>query len=68
MPEQLPFKLTAQTKGAQRAYRKFIERYGWQEGRRIYLARAEEHGAGTTLRQKVNSVFKYGGKFHDRDR
>lgn len=58
---QLPFKLSAQTKGAQKAYVHFIEQYGVSEGRRIYLAKAEEHGVGKTIRQKVNSVYKKGG-------
>jgi hypothetical protein len=61
----LPFKLSAQTKGAQKAYQNFINRYGVVEGQRIFLARAEEHGSGSTIRQKVNSVYKKGGQFHD---
>lgn len=59
----LPFKITAQTKGAQKAYQNFIKDYGLQEGQRIFLARAEEHGEGSTIRQKVNSIYKRGGKF-----
>lgn len=62
-PPELPFKLSAQSKGAQKAYKNFINRYGVVEGKRIFLARAEEHGAGRTTRQKVNSIYKRGGKF-----
>lgn len=56
----LPFKLSAQTKGAQKAYSEFIKQYGQNEGTRIFLAKAEERGKGNTLRQKVNSVYKTG--------
>ena len=65
MPE-LPFKITAQTRGAQKAYRRIVNRYGLDEGRRIFLDRAEEHGEGSTLRKRVNSIYKKGGKFADR--
>lgn len=58
----LPFKISAQTVGAQRAYRAMIRHYGVEEGRRIFLAKAEEKGTGTTLRQKVNSTYKKGAK------
>lgn len=57
----LPFKITAQTKGAQKAYTRFIEQYGKKEGERIFLAKADEHGKGSTLRQKVNSIYRRGG-------
>jgi hypothetical protein len=56
----LPFKISAQTKGAQKAYRNFIKQYGREEGQRIYLAKADERGTGSTLRQRVNSVYKQG--------
>ena len=59
----LPFKISAQRKGTQRAYRNFIARYGIEEGSRIFLQRAQEHGEGKTLREKCNSIYKYGGKF-----
>jgi len=59
---ELPFKLSSMTKGAQKAYIEFLKQYGIGEGRRIYLAKAEEHGVGTTIRQKVNSVYKKGGE------
>lgn len=36
--------------------------YGVDEGRRIFLAKAEEKGTGNTLRQKVNSVYHKGAK------
>lgn len=58
----LPFKITAQTRGAQKAYRRFQLQYGHREGDRIFLEYAEEHGTGNTIRQKVNSVYKKGGK------
>lgn len=61
----LPFKISAQSVGAQKAYWRFVSRYGRKEGERIFLARAEEHGTGSTIRQKVNSVYKKGGEFHD---
>lgn len=60
--DKLPFKITAQTKGAQKAYRAFTREYGVEKGRRIFLAKAEEHGDGNTLREKVNSIYKKGGK------
>jgi hypothetical protein len=58
----LPFKITAQTRGAQKAYQRMLAQYGTAEGQRIFLARAAEHGEGNTIRQKVNSVYKKGGK------
>lgn len=61
----LPFKLSAQSVGVQKAHARFVQRYGREEGERIFLARAEEHGAGRTIRQKVNSIYKRGGEFHD---
>lgn len=63
MADSLPFKITAQTKGAQKAYKRIVRRYGIEEGRRIFLERAEEHGDGNTIRQKVNSIYKKGGGF-----
>lgn len=56
----LPFKIEAQSKGAQKAYGRFTQQYGKKEGERIFLLYAEEHGTGNTIRQKVNSVFKKG--------
>jgi hypothetical protein len=61
----LPFKIAAQSRGAQKALKRFTDRYGRKEGERIFLARAEEHGRGSTIRQKVNSIYKKGGEFHD---
>jgi hypothetical protein len=59
---QLPFRLTAQSKGVQKAYANFISEYGLTAGRRIFLAKADERGVGNTLRQKVDSVFTTGRK------
>lgn len=56
----LPFPISAQSKGAQKAYRRFVQQYGRAEGTRIFLAKAEEHGQGSTLREKVNSTYKTG--------
>lgn len=57
----LPFKISAQPAGTQKAYRRFVASYGKKEGERIFLARAEEHGQGNTVRQKANSIYKKGG-------
>jgi hypothetical protein len=56
----LPFKLSAQSRGAQKAYKEFVKQYGKKEGERIYLQKAEEHGTGRTIRQKVNSIYHKG--------
>lgn len=56
----LPFKLDAQVKGVQKAYDRFVKQYGQKEGERIFLQYAEDHGTGSTIRKKVNSVFKRG--------
>lgn len=58
----LPFKLSAQTKGAQKAYKNFQNEYGEQHGHDLYLKKADEQGSGNTIRQKVNSVYKKGAK------
>jgi hypothetical protein len=58
----LPFKLKNQTVGAQKAYSEFVKFYGRVEGERIYLQKAEDLGTGTTIRQKVNSIYKTGAK------
>lgn len=50
------------TVGAQKALGNFIEEYGPVDGVRIYKAKADERGKGSTLRQKVNSVYKNGAK------
>lgn len=60
----LPFKISAQRKGTQKAHREFVKRYG-EDADRIFLQRAEEHGTGKTLRQKCNSIYKVGGKFSE---
>jgi hypothetical protein len=58
----LPFKLSAQTKGLQKAHAGFVKQYGQAEGERIMLLKAEEQGTGKTIRQKANSVYKTGAK------
>ncbi len=57
----LPFKITAQSKGTQKAFKNFIGEYGYKEGTRIFLQKAEEQGQGNTLRQKANSIYTKGG-------
>lgn len=63
MTSELPFKISAQSKGAQKAFVRITDHYGKVKGTEIFLKRAEEHGIGKTVRQKVNSVYKKGGKF-----
>jgi hypothetical protein len=58
--KDVPWKLSAQTVGFQKALRNFKEQYGPEEGVRIFLQKAEEQGAGNTLRQKANSIYKTG--------
>lgn len=58
----LPFKISAQTRGAQKAYARMVEQYGKREGERIFLQKASEQGTGNTLRQKVNSIYKKGAR------
>lgn len=62
----LPFKLSAQSRGAQKAYQGMVKQYGLDEGRRIFLAKANERGAGTTIRQRVNDTYKTGAKLNDK--
>lgn len=57
---QLPFRLTAQSKGVQRAYQEMISFYGLSEGRRIFLAKANEQGVGSTVRKRCDSVYTTG--------
>lgn len=57
-----PFKIRNLTKGAQKARRRMMKFYGPDEGARIWEAKADEQGAGNTLRQKINSVYKKGAK------
>jgi hypothetical protein len=52
------------SKGAQKALENFITGYGVNEGVRIFIAKADEQGSGSTLRQKVNSVYKRGAKLN----
>jgi len=58
----VPWKITAQTKGFQKALRNFRRFYGPEEGERIFLQKAEEQGSGSTLRQKANQIYKTGAK------
>jgi len=58
----LPFLISAQTVGAQKAHRNFIQFYGYEEGNRIFLQKADEQGTGSTQRKRVNSVYKHGAK------
>jgi len=58
----LPFQISAQAPGVQKAYQRFIRQYGAKEGERIFLQYAEDHGTGKTLREKVNSVYRKGAK------
>jgi hypothetical protein len=62
MMTKLPFKLSAQTKGAQKAHSAMVEQYGKEKGEEIFLKKADEQGTGTTIRQKVNSIYKTGAK------
>lgn len=59
--KNLPWKLSAQSKGFQKALENFKQEYGAEEGLRIFLQKAEEHGQGNTLRQKANSIYRKGG-------
>lgn len=59
---ELPFKITAQSRGAQKAYKNFTKEYGKKEGTRIFLAKAEEQGKGNTIRQKVNFTYHKGAR------
>jgi hypothetical protein len=61
----LPFKISAQRKGTQKAYREFVKFYGKEEGERIFLQKAEERGEGSTIRQKCNSIYKTGAKLDE---
>lgn len=56
----LPFKISAQSAGAQKAYARFVHQYGKKEGERIFLQKAAEQGVGKTLREKVNSIYHKG--------
>lgn len=60
--KQLPWKLSAQTKGFQKAFTAFQQEYGPEEGLRIFLKKAEEKGRGKTLREKANDIYKTGAK------
>lgn len=62
---KLPFDITKQSAGAQKAYANFVHHYGKAEGTRIFLAKAEERGTGRTIRQKVNSTYHKGAKLSE---
>lgn len=62
----LPFDITKQSVGAQKAYKNFTKFYGKREGTRVFLQKAEEQGKGNTIRQKVNSVYHKGAKLSER--
>jgi hypothetical protein len=57
----LPFKISAQPKDMQKAYKNFKKQYG-KDADRIFLAYADEHGTGSTQRLRARSVFKKGAK------
>lgn len=59
---RLPFKITNLSRGAQKARHRMQKQYGTAEGNRIWQAKAEEKGKGSTLRQKVNSVYRRGAR------
>jgi hypothetical protein len=48
------------TVGARKALGNFIADYGAKKGVAVFIAKADERGTGTTLRKKVNSVYKKG--------
>lgn len=56
----LPFKISAQSAPVRKAHTRFVQQYGKREGDRIFIAYAEEHGTGSTPRQKAISVFSRG--------
>jgi hypothetical protein len=58
----LPFDITKQSAGAQKAYKAFVEFYGKEKGTDVFLLKAEEQGTGNTIRQKVNSIYHRGAK------
>lgn len=53
------------TSGARKALGNFINDYGEGKGIRLFVAKAEDHGKGSTLRQQVNSIYKKGGKVNE---
>lgn len=61
---KLPFDITKQSAGAQKAYKNFVKFYGKQEGTRVFLQKAEDEGKGNTIRQKVNSIYHKGAKLN----
>lgn len=62
MGRKYPFKISNLSKGAQKARTRMIDQYGKEDGERIWREKAEEQGEGSTLRQKLNSVYHKGAK------
>lgn len=58
----LPFDISKQSAGAQKAYSEMVKFYGKEKGTDVFLLKAEEQGTGNTLRQKVNSIYHKGAK------
>ena len=46
--------------GAKKALGNFIHDYGREKGVEVFVKKAEEQGAGSTLRQKINSTYHKG--------
>lgn len=59
---QLPFLLSAQSRGVQKAYKNMVSEYGLVKGRQVFLAKASEQGTGNTIRQKADSIYTRGRK------
>ena len=53
------------SKGAKKAFKEFRKFYGDKEGERIFFQKAREQGTGTTLRAKVNSVYRKGATINN---
>lgn len=54
------------SRGAQKALGNMVNDYGSQEKAvQVFLDKAREQGAGSTLREKVNSTYKKGAKLRD---
>lgn len=62
MTNALPFDISKQSAGAQKAYSEFVKFYGKKKGTDVFLLKAEEQGKGNTIRQKVNNVYHKGAK------
>jgi hypothetical protein len=63
MPEQkFNFKIRNLSRGAQKARLNMMRFYGSSKGEDIWVKKAEERGKGSTLRQKLNSIYHKGTK------